>query len=200
MWSPWARPARHKLRQALRRWSRSQPATEVPRAATPAAPMAAEAATAVAAAIFAVTTAGTAASAVKSLGQLGETTSPSAVLERSASPAETITSGRKLVALLLAAHVSAVRREGALPRKMKGNYARTSAAAFSVCGIILRSSCRAVRHLPSPPWTSHDSDEHSTASSYGPPPPPDSYAPAPPMPPPPRPEEPPPPASPSESD
>ena len=50
-----------------------------------------------------------------------------------------------------------------------------------------------------PPWTSHDSDGHSTASSYGPPPPHDSYAPATPIPPPPRPNKPPPPASPSES-
>ena len=48
-----------------------------------------------------------------------------------------------------AAHVSAVRRGGAFPREVQSNYARTSAAASSVCGIIFRSSCRAVRQLPS---------------------------------------------------
>ena len=58
---------------------------------------------------------------------------------------------------------------------------------------------------PPPPWTSHDSDGHSTPSSYGPPPQHASYALAPPMPPPPRsvgptPRTPPPSAPPSESD
>ena len=37
-----------------------------------------------------------------------------------------------------------------------------------------------------PPWTSYDSDGHSTSSTYGPPPQHNSYAPAQPMPPPPR--------------
>ena len=56
-----------------------------------------------------------------------------------------------------------------------------------------------------PPWTSHDSDGHSSTSSYGPPPQHASYAPAQPMPPPPRsvgptPRTPPPSAPPSEAD
>ena len=122
-------------------------------------------AAAAAAAISTVTTAGTAASAnqplgqlgdttspsaVHHLGQLGETTSPKAVPERSASPAETTPSGRRSVTLA-AVHVSAVRRGGPLPRRVQSNYARTSAGASAVRGIIFRSSCRAVRYLPSSP-------------------------------------------------
>ena len=54
---------------------------------------------------------------------------------------------------------------------------------------------------PLPPWTSHDSDEHSTSSTYGPPPHHASYAPTQPIPPPPRSVgPPPPPAPPSGSD
>ena len=56
---------------------------------------------------------------------------------------------------------------------------------------------------PPPPWTSHDSDAHSTTSSYGATLPHDNYTPAPPMPRPPRsvgPTPPPPPAPPSDSD
>ena len=90
---------------------------------------------------------------VQSLGQLGEITSPAAVPERSASPAETTTSGRRSVALAPAAHVSTVRREGAFPRRVRGNseHSRTSAAASSVFGTIFRSPCRAARLLPSSP-------------------------------------------------
>ena len=52
-----------------------------------------------------------------------------------------------------------------------------------------------------PPWPSHDSDGHSTSSTYGPPPHPASYAPAQPIPLPPRSvgSTPPPPAHPSDS-
>ena len=107
-------------------------------AATTVARMAA-AATIAAAAISAVTIAGTAAaaSAVQPLGQLGETTSPTAVPERSAPPAETTTSGRRSVALA-AAHVSAVRRGGAFPRRVQSNCARTSATASAILGVVQR--------------------------------------------------------------
>ena len=104
-------------------------------------------AAAAAAAIPAVTTAETAASAVQPLGQLGETISPTAVPERSASPAETTSSGRRSVALAPAAHVSAVRRGGSFPRRVQGNYARTSAAALSVGGTIFSSLCRVVARV-----------------------------------------------------
>ena len=71
-------------------------------AATPAAPMAATPAVAESA----VTLGGaSAAPAIQPLGHLGETTSPTAVPERSASPAKTTTSGRRSVALAPAAHV-----------------------------------------------------------------------------------------------
>ena len=88
-------------------------------------------------------------------GPAGRDTPTTAVPERSAPPAET-TSGRSSVArrsvALAATHVSAVRRGGAFPRRVQGNYARTSAVASSVRGIIFfRSLCRAVRHLPPSP-------------------------------------------------
>ena len=106
-------------------------------AATPAAPMAATVATTVARMAAAATAAAAAISAVQPLGQLGETTSPTAVPERSALPAETTTSGRRSVALA-AAHVSAVRRGGAFPRRVQSNCARTSATASAILGVVQR--------------------------------------------------------------
>ena len=146
-WSPWARPARQTLTQAPRRWLRPQAATgssatDASWAATPAA------------AIPAVTTEGASAvPAVQSLDQVGEATSPTAVTERSASPEETTTSGKRPVTLAPAAYVSTVRRGGAFPRRVQGNskHARTSAAASYVFGAIFRSLCHAVRLLPSSP-------------------------------------------------
>ena len=176
----------------------------------------AAAAAAAAATISTVTTAGTAASAnqplgqlgdttspsaVHPLGQLGETTSPKAVPERSASPAETTPSRRRSVALA-AGHVTAVRRGGPLPRRVQSNYARTSAGASAIRGIIFRSSCRTVRYLPSCPvdatrqrWTFDHVNLQASAATR------QLYT-CPPMPPPPRSDRltPPPPAFPSESD
>ena len=106
-------------------------------AATPAAPMAATVATTVARMAAAATAAAAAISAVQPLGQLGETTSPTAVPERSALPAETTPSGRRSVALA-AAHVSAVRRGGAFPRRVQSNCARTSATASAILGVVQR--------------------------------------------------------------
>ena len=174
------------------------------------------AAAAAAATIFTVTTAGTAKSAnqplgqledttspsaVHPLGQLGETTSPKAVPERSASPAETTPSGRRSVALV-AGHVTAVRLGGSLHRRVQRNYARTSAGASVIRGIIFRSSCRAVRYLPSSPvdatrqrWTFDRVKLQASAATR-------QLCNCPPMPPPPRSDRltPPPPAFPSESD
>ena len=45
-----------------------------------------------------------------------------------------------------ARHVSAVRRGGTFPRRLRDNHAHTNATASSICGIIFRSPCRAVRY------------------------------------------------------
>ena len=42
-----------------------------------------------------------------------------------------------------------MRRGGAFPRRLRDNYARTNSTASSICGIIFRSPCRAVRHWSS---------------------------------------------------
>ena len=142
-----------------------QPPAVMPRPnATTVARMAAPAPAPAPAAISAVTTAATAAPAVQPLKQLGENTSPSStqpleqlgkttfptVARKSTSPAKITTSRRRSVTPA-ARHVSVVRRGGALPRRLRDNYARTNATASSICGIIFRSPCRAVRHLPPSP-------------------------------------------------
>ena len=164
-------------------------------AATIVARMAAEAAPA----ISAVTTAGTAASAVQPLGQLGET--PPQQQYRSGAAHQrrqqyrggdqSHWQGCMFQRCGEEEHCPAECRENApAPAPQHCPYAASSSGAH----VAQYGTC------PPPSWTSHDSDGHSTASSYGPPLPYDSYAPAPPMPPPPRSDGPPPPAPPLESD
>ena len=56
--------------------------------------------------------------------------------------------------------MSAVRRGGAFPRRLRDNHARTSATTSFMCGIIFRSPCRALQH-----WSPFRAVRHSPPSS-----------------------------------
>ena len=132
-----------------------------------------------------------AAPAVQPLGQLGETTSSTAVPERSASPAETTTSGRRSVALAPAAHMC-----GAARRSISSQ----SAGQLETCPHQRRNIVRIRHHLQelmshrtAPPLLPRGHRANTAMyirprQATGPPPPSDSYAPVPLMPPPPNPQ------------